>query len=303
MKKLIISFLIVYAFVSNTNAQIDIQLSNYMFSGLTFNPAFAGFSKCIDVNLITHQQWVGFGNTPSTQILSASNKFKFGNYGLSLINDRLGCEKSFNAKFIYAYPFQISDHAFITGGLGLGFINRSLDFSNLVFENDMVFDPISSYNNKNEYSPVFDIGLMFSNKRMKLGMSTTHTNNSANNATFYKASRHYYLFGSYSIQLNSKYQIVPSLFFKSNQVITQYEANTNVYYDDKLWAGLSYRATESVIVLFGIKINKNIKIGYSFDYNIGQVKYYAYGTHELIILFKYCNKENPLYYRTPRLFN
>jgi len=51
-------------------AQQDAQFSQYMFSGMYLNPAYAGFKELLTVNTFYRQQLAGFDGAPSTVTLS-----------------------------------------------------------------------------------------------------------------------------------------------------------------------------------------------------------------------------------------
>ncbi|MDD5571522.1 MAG: type IX secretion system membrane protein PorP/SprF [Bacteroidales bacterium] len=285
-------------------AQNDIQISNFMFFGQTYNPAFAGYARSINATLLAREQWTGFKQAPSTQLLNFVFPAKnIGNFGLSIINDKLGFEKSINMRVVYAYPFALSDNSFISAGVCAGFINRTLEGSKLVYEDKSISDPNGIYTNTSEFLPTIDMGILYYDQNLTLGASSTHLTKSASKATFYDASRHYYIFGSYKIPLNETVDIVPSLYFKNSKFISQFEVNANLMFGDKLWAGLSYRWKESIVGLFGIKIMKSFKIGYSYDFNIGDVKPYSYGSHEIFISYSPEISKSSIYYKSPRLFN
>ena len=285
-------------------SQNDIQISNFMFCGQSYNPAFVGLTKVIDVSLLAREQWTDFSQAPSTQILNFGNHTEYlGSFGLSIINDKLGYEKSINARFIYAYPVHLSKNSVIHAGIGGGFINRSLDGASLIYENKTEIDPDAIYNNINEYNPTIDLGLVFSSQKLTLGLSATHLAKSRKSATFYDISRHYYFFGSYIINASKNIDVVPSFHIKSNEIITQYEANTNVIFENgEYWLGLSYRYNDAIVGLLGLKVHKSIKIAYSYDFDTGDIKLYNSGSHEIMIIASF-NKPEKSYFKSPRIFN
>ena len=99
-------------------------------------------------------------------------------------------------------------------------------------------------------------------------------------------------------------QIVPSFYIKSDKITTQYEGNANLMISDKYWVGLSYRHKAAISVLLGMRVHKNIKIAYAYDYDTGPVKAYSTGSHEVMIISSF-NKPNntDFYLKSPRLFN
>ncbi len=287
------------------NAQTDAMISNFMFSRLSYNPAYAGITKTIDVSLLARQQWIGLAKAPSTQILNFNNSTeKFGNYGISLINDRLGYERSVNLRLIYAYPIKLTQTSTLSAGFGLGFLNKTLDGTKLKYENRLITDPNGEYSMNSEFKPALDFGFVYDNPKLNIGLSSTHLPNSDKNATFYTVPRHYYLFGSYKIKLNDNLTLQPSLFVKSCKVITQYEVNANLLISEKFWIGLSYRDNVSMNVLAGLNLNKNIKLAYAYDFDTGAISAYSMGSHEIMLIMSFNkNEKADFYLKTPRLFN
>ncbi len=303
MKKILLP--LIFIVQAGVFAQNDVQISHFMFCGQSYNPAIAGLTKSIDVALLAREQWAGFDEAPSTQLLNLSNHTEnLGSFGLSAINDRLGHEKSINIRGIYSYPFRISENSFIHAGVGIGFINRCLDGTKLTYEEKMQIDPTGVYAAINEYNPTIDFGLVFSNQKLTLGLSTTHLTKSLSGATFYNISRHYYFFGNYTIKAGENTNVIPALYIKSDKFITQYELNTNVIFNDKYWFGLSYRYDDAIVGLIGIKVYKNIKVGYSYDFDTGDVEKYSSGSHEILIMASFDKpKKTSFYLKSPRLFN
>jgi len=70
-----------------------------------------------------------------------------------------------------------------------------------------------------------------------------------------------------------------------------------------LWGGLSYRTSSSIVFLLAYQINKEVKVGYSYDYTIGKIRTYGGGSHEIMISTSFGginkSRETP---KTPRLF-
>ena len=57
-----------------------------MFNELTFNPAVAGSSPTLDVSLLARQQWIGFDEAPSSQVLNANTFLRnIGGIGMTMI--------------------------------------------------------------------------------------------------------------------------------------------------------------------------------------------------------------------------
>lgn len=286
----------------NVHAQNDVQISNFMFNKLSYNPAFAGSTKTIDVSLLARQQWIGFKNSPLSQYLNFDSFIsKTGGIGISVINDKLGYEKSVNARICYSYPMRLkmSKKSIVSAGVSVGVLNKSLDGTKLIFDDENE-DP-SFTTLTNEYKLDLGLGLMYTNQKFTIGVSSTHINQSDSKVDFFNIPRHFYLYSSYIIKPGEKINVIPALFIKSTTYITQYELNTNVVFADGYWGGMSYRLNESMIWLVGFSITKYIKFAYSYDCNIGSIKSYSNGSHEIMILTSFNKRKKSVnYFKSPR---
>ena len=99
------------------------------------------------------------------------------------------------------------------------------------------------------------------------------TTESLGNATV-QLVRHYYLTGGYHISLDNQglpgFEVIPSTLIKTDGVTMQIDINAMVQYNNKFWAGVSYRKTDAVVIMLGLKpfgpgMWENLKIGYSYD--------------------------------------
>ncbi len=311
MKKLIL-YVIVFLMSSYSQvlAQTDAHFSQYMFNENTFNPAAIDISNTLNATMLARQQWVGFENAPSTQIVNASTYLQdiYGGVGLNIINDKLGYENFLIARAFYAYPIQTGAISTLTFGLGAGIINRTLDGTNLDYPTDYigVTDPLAFYGRENFIKPDFNFGTEYKDPNLTLGFAVTHLHyRSAEFASIEKQPMHYYLYGKYRFKnIIEDIDIEPFLLFKSSWFITQFDLNVLAYYDDMIWSGFSYRLGDAISAMVGYQISDYIGIGYAYDYAIGTSRGYSGGSHEIMIstTFEGFN-ESAITPQTPRIFN
>ena len=295
-------FILFFIHFGKIYSQNDVQISQYMYNKMYFNPAYTGDDNFINASVLMRQQWVGFENAPSTQMLNVDNYIeRVGGVGLSVINDKLGYEKTINVRVLYAYHKYFNDESKISIGAGVGFINTSLDGSKLIYEDKTITDPNGLYNVKNSFAPTVDLGLKYSSKQLSVGLSVTHINVTNNDATLSSTPQTFYLFGNYNIQLTDKIQMIPSFLVKSTLFITDYEVNTNFVFSERFYGGLTYRNNEAFVILLGLNITENIKIRYSYDFNMGPIyKTGSTGSHEIMLSASlYKNKKM---FKSPRFF-
>ncbi|NVO01349.1 MAG: type IX secretion system membrane protein PorP/SprF [Bacteroidetes bacterium] len=287
MNKFLFSLSVISLFtIGFVFSQNDMQSSQFTFNELSFNPANAASTPNIVVSLSAREQWAGFKEAPSTQFLNAyTNIDGIGGIGLSVINDKLGYEKSLGVHVVYARKFPLSDKNSFSLGAGLGFMNKSIDYDKLVFEQGN--DQTALASQKSELKSDFSFGASLDLAAFHFSLSSTHLTQSLNKSTFYKTPRHYYIFTKYTIKASDRIDVAPSVFVKSSEFINQYEVNTNVFLDKKYWLGVSYRFDESAVALVGFTINNQFQVGYSYDFNLGPIKTYSNGSHEIMVLAKF----------------
>lgn len=121
----------------------DPCFSQLFFNHLYLNPAYAGASKYIRLNMVYRNQWLSAKTPYTTYGVSydrIAQKFKSG-VGVNIINDvqSNGAIQRTSVDFIYAYGVQTSYNSHLRGGLQASLILKNQNLSNLVFP-DMI-DP------------------------------------------------------------------------------------------------------------------------------------------------------------------
>jgi type IX secretion system PorP/SprF family membrane protein len=305
MKNKLISGLFILAMHLMSFAQNDASFSQYMFNEVTFNPASISISNTINASLVARQQWVGFDNAPSSQVLNASTYIQeiFGGVGMNVIHDKLGYESFLTFRTFYAFPVQVGVMSHLTFGVGAGLVNRTLDGSQLIYEDPT--DPNAFYGRETFTRPDFNFGMEYLDPNITVGFAINHLYRSVRRAGIEYPPRHYYLYGKYRfMQVADRIDVEPYVLLKSNWRSTQLDINVIGYYDEMVWAGLSYRTGDAISAMLGYYITPAIRVGYAYDYSIGVNRRYSGGSHEIMLLttFDGFNKEK-ITPKTPRIFN
>lgn len=287
-----------------TMAQSDFHFTHYLYNFHTYNPANAGSSNNIVANLVGRKQWAGMTGSPLTTFINSHAYVPaiHGGAGLTVFNDKLGYENMLNARLSYSYHIKVSEKATVAAGTGIGIVSKSIKGSQLVYEESGDQNAINGTESK--IKPDVSFGVEVNTARFTAGFSTTHTDQNLRDATIYKVPRHYYVYGKYNYKVNEDVTVVPAFLVKSTFYITQAELTTIVNYRTKMWGGLTYRHGEALAALAGFHVNKNWKIGYAYDFNVGKVMKYSNGSHEVMlssILGSFNKKKHN--YKTPRFFN
>lgn len=96
-----------------SRAQQNVQFSQYIFNGLSVNPAYAGYKQDWYVNTIYRHQWAGFPGAPRTggvsvDGLTGANDGKVG-VGAQMMFDKLGPQEALSLYLNYAYRIPLDD--------------------------------------------------------------------------------------------------------------------------------------------------------------------------------------------------
>jgi len=156
-------------------------------------------------------------------------------------------------------------------------------------------DPQIPFGSSSSVVPDFGLGVYYQiPQKLYFGLSTTHLvpgslkyKNASGSDVNYKVARHYFIMAGYTYNMTQKFDLLPSVFIKTDGRATQFDVNVNVMYNQLLWLGASYRLQDAVVALAGVQW-KNFRFGYSYDFNTSKLNSYNGGSHELML--GYCFK-------------
>jgi type IX secretion system PorP/SprF family membrane protein len=285
--------LLMGAYAADCLAQDDPQYSQNMYNRLPVNPGYAGSTGGMCATSLLRNQWVGFEGAPKSINFAIDGLVEamHGGIGFAITQDRLGLNSSINAKIAYAYRMRMFETGRLAFGLSGGIMQRSLDLSRANIDPTSP-DPIlvGADPNPSSIKPDFDFGAYFNTQDYYIGASVTHLNQaklSYSNFTI-QVRRHFYLMGGYNYAFNRTLTLKPSFFVKSDATSTQADVNLTLLYNNTIWAGVSYRIDDSVILMAGMNITNELKFGYSYDITTSAISLVSKGSHELML--RYCFK-------------
>jgi len=261
-------------------SQQEIQYTNFMFSNMAFNPGYAGINRAICATTLYREQWMGFATSSGDQgapedfylTLESNLDILHGGLGLTIIKDKIGFEDNIVVRLAYSFHLNLGPGKL---GIGLqgGLINKKIDFSK--FKPYDKNDPLLQSQNI-ETAMSFDMafGAYYKiDQVMYAGISSTQMTQSvaqfAASIGSPKYKRHYFLYGGYYWQLPMAPNIVinPNVLMKTDFVSAQYDINVLGWYNNAIYAGVSYRAIDAVAILAGMQIPQvqGLKAGISYD--------------------------------------
>lgn len=295
---------LVFLCFNNLKAQ-DIHFSQYDYAPLNLNPALTGlFAGHYRGAFNYRSQWFSVpvpyrtisGSFDASVLPYKLEKDVWG-AGLTFNYDQAGDSKLSNMQFLASTAFAkyLTKGLFLSAGVQLGFGQRRFKLDQLTFDdqfNGDVFDPnIQSVDLSNITQTTFfyfDIGAGMNlryqaSKRtwVNVGGSLFHLNrpNYAFMTTDAKLSMRLALNASASIQVHSRFDIMPTFLYqyqKPYQEIVfgssvRYHLNVNPGRETAIYLGGAYRWDDAAILMLGLNY-QTWHFGFSYDINTSPFK-------------------------------
>jgi len=297
--------LYILAFVSalfSSRAQQVGMYNHYFYKPLFYNPAFAGNNGGTEAFMLNRSQWTSFNNAPQLNVFTIDGLLqsqKVG-LGLTLISDRRGFNKRSGGNLAYAYRLKIGEDAKLLFGISAGIISHTIDFSQAVSESTN--DPMLFTSQQQKTSFDANTGIVFTWKDLELAASSpqiignkfSYVDNTSGIRTSYVQSRHFMSSIKYKIMLVKEKEISLSPLALIRIVPgapSQYDANLNLDWRNKFWVGATYKSNYAVSANAGICLYKQLSIGYSYEFILGNISKYAGLSHEIIVNFAFGKKK------------
>jgi type IX secretion system PorP/SprF family membrane protein len=313
-----LSFIMTVAFLNKASSQ-DLHFSQYFNSPLLTNPANTGFEPDADyrVGINYRNQWAGILNNPY-KTMSAwgdaqlfNDRFENGWLGVGgvLLKDVAGSGNLSSTK-VYgsvAYHQVIGYKSLLSGGFGVGAVNKRIDLTKLTFNDqwngkffDVTIPTGEVFNSTSVWYLDFNAGLNYAlfpsdNAYINTGISVDHIN--MPNESFFsnttadtKVPMRFNLFVNGSFKVNDRWIVNPntyvSMISKSTEIVGGMNAHYNLSGDGtmQLIGGLYYRAKDAMIPMVGVVIS-GISATISYDATSSTLGTYnqTLGAYELSI--------------------
>ncbi len=263
--------------MSEIHAQQGIQISQYMFNTMAYNPAYAGFNGAICGTLLHRQQWFGFKEgdenvAPQTTLLNvdAPVRFLHGGIGVGFEMDQQAYFKDQTVKLAYAYHLTTSQGT-LAFGTQIGFNDKTIDFAKFKAINSS--DPVLATQSETS-KMMMNVALgayYYVEDEYEIGLSVNPINAASATDLFYKNKQTFNLSGAYNISLNNfkpGWELIPSTLIKTDFTSFQMDLTGLLSIDKKYWGGVSYRLGDAVVLLGGLTFEQ-FKIGVAYDISAG----------------------------------
>lgn len=300
MKKTTIFLILLLSNGVNLCFAQDTHFSQFSGSPLTINPAFTGgFSGDQRIIMNYRNQWNSIGKAYKTfsssidfSVLKGKIGRDYSGAGLLLITDKAGRSElsTIQIGIPLAYHHALNEDAYIAVGLLPSFIKRSIDYTNLKFEDqyDIYTNYVSATTKEqfsNENSNFIDLsaGILWYydayKKDLNLYAGTALFHILKPKQTFLAENEGLYrklvFNGGGQYGINEMFSIIPSMiiFIQGRNFTTslgsfiRYEVKTAAPQNIGLYFGTWYRFGDAMLVVTKIDY-ENFSLGFSYDINV-----------------------------------
>ena len=279
-----IYFIIIF---NEIQAQQQALYSQYMFNGMSLNPAYAGSNDATSVTLLSRKQWLGMEGAPTTHTFSAHTPLKDERVGagIMVIHDKIAVTSQTGIYGAYAYRIPVGKGK-ISMGLQAGFTNYQSLNSNLLMKNGG--DPVFTDNIRQGFLPNFGTGFYYYDHQWYIGASVPHilTNEYLGKESFSiaKQARHYFLTAGYLFNLNHHFKLKPNILLIGVEgAPVEYDLNLNLLIKDVLWVGASSHSFNAYDFLLELQLTDQLKFGYAYALAGNDLEKFESGSHEFMI--------------------
>lgn len=295
-RRILILILFVLAVQQAVTAQQVPITSQYLTNGLIINPAYAGTREALSANLSYRKQWARITGAPQFQTLSLHSPInQKEKVSLGLMADYLtyGVTKDVGIYAFYAYNVRVG-RGKLSMGLKGGIDLSNTNYNRLQFPDGNPADPLLTGDMKYTL-PNMGVGFYYYTDKFFAGLSVpsllTYKRDEADQ---FKVSPDYTLFKTFFtagtiIRFAESFKVKPSVLVRySMHEPLEVDLNANFIFADILWVGGSYRLAEkAAVALLDLQVTPQLKIGYSYDYQLGHLNNYTSGTHEVSLRYEF----------------
>jgi len=298
MNRFILSILAL-SFPLQLLGQMFPQSNHYIYNALAINPAFAGCNDALSASILYRNQWVGFKDSPKNYMLSVHAPVYNDRVGLGLLIEKnsIGIFNETNFIGNYAYRMELRDGKLAMGlGFGVTLYNIAWNKLDATDANDVQL----MNNSTSTVLPAFSLGTYYYTKKYFIGISLPlFLSYELDKSTgSYKIGNqfsglNYFFTGGYEVGISPNIKLLPSMLMKyhpGNAV--QIDVNAQVNLKDRIWLGIGYRNRNILVGMLQCQINYQLRMAYSYDFELGSLGRYMNGSHEIVLnyIFRYARK-------------
>ncbi|MFD3002321.1 type IX secretion system membrane protein PorP/SprF [Pontibacter toksunensis] len=307
-------------------AQQRPQHTQYFQNNFLLNPAVAGIENYTDVRSGFRSQWVGMEGAPTTfytSVHTALNKNdrnspRFGtgrpssstssanknnrfyvrpHHGIGAVAqmDNSGLLSTFSFNLNYAYHIPLTKSLNLSGGVAAGILKQWISRKNVdVLIQD---DPFLTVERGNRNKLDLGLGIWLYSRDFYVGVSGMQLVKSlgdvgSDGKPLAELQPHYYATAGLRLRVGEQVTFTPSVMAKlAAGGLPAVDINAKATYNERFWAGASYRHNDAVAAMLGIYVNHFIDVSYSHDFTTSDLNRVSANSHEVVVGIKLNNPQ------------
>lgn len=291
--------ILIVIFPLHLSAQLIPLSDQYLNNTLAINPSFAGSNDALSATISYRNQWVGFRDAPENLIFSVHTPVYNDRVGLGFLVEKtsVGVFNTTGLFGNYAYRMEFNEGK-LALGLGFGVTVYNVAWNRL--EATDPDDELLMNSQSVAVLPDFSLGAYYYTPDYFIGFSIpmflSHELNK-NSGSYRIVNRfseyNYLLSGGYYLTVNKQLKVLPSVLIKYRPGnIPQIDIDAQAILHDRLSLGAGYRSDKVLVGLLQCQLNHQLKMAYSYDFDLGKLEKYTGGSHEILLnyVFSYIRK-------------
>lgn len=313
MSKLFKNIAFIFIFCGAAMNAQDMHFTQFYASPLYLNPAFTGANACARVGLTYRDQWPGIKKTYKSYMLSADHYLQHYNVGVGMVMARdvagSGALSTTIINPMIAYEAKLARDFGMRFGVQPGVTMRSVNYTSLIFGDQIATGSASSIEQQKPSTTFFDIGtgILAYSSHYWGGISAYHLNRPNQSLL---GSEDAILPIKYSIHGGAKFILNESKKSEALRSLTMAAHYRGQKEFDQLDIGLyvtqssitlgvwyrglpikhyqpGYANNDALAFLIGVRTDR-FNCGYSYDLTISKLAGASHGAHELTINYQLC---------------
>lgn len=276
-------------------AQTELGTTSHWYNRAYYNPASIARPGFIYFFSNYRKQWTGIDGSPTVYNFQASGFSEKQNsaFGISVIRDEIGLTTAFNPTIQYAYRVGLKENLDLSLGLAAGVYTRRLNAA--AYDPEVVDDPALDYTDQRFTSPDANFGAELEGKHFIAGLSTAHLFALWKPDDEYLITNHQYIYALYKNTDSELYNLTAGIQLSRRNNVTIFEGTGIIRIKmptglqkgprELVDLGLTYRSSNQITLITGLNISRNLRIGYTYDFNFG-VELNGNSTHEFILEYR-----------------
>lgn len=269
------------------------------------NPAYNSFKEQISFSAYNRMQWNDkYKYSPETQVANLFFPINTTRLGLNLgvIREEIGLRKTTEVKLSLCHNIQLTEKGRIAFGYSVGLFQNSLIRDKIInYPDEDLTYLLAQVSDYESMSPTVSLGLFFLASKWYMGISSMTTSIEKGISGSQYLPGFDFSFGG-MFRLNSFLQFRPNAilkyyndngYYSDHGVVTKrykippvFDIGANFLLADKVWLGTSHRFNEAQTFSMDLKIWKQFKVGYTFEWGLGE-GLYQYNSHGIRLAYSF----------------